>query len=107
MHIEKIAQLYNECEKDTTIQNFIAQANSRYILHNVKELQKNFPQYTEKLDEKCTSIAFNYLTYGYSFFIHDMKNFSSFSLEKAATILEHIYCFAGCENAFKIYYASD
>ncbi|MCB2353138.1 DEAD/DEAH box helicase [Clostridium estertheticum] len=105
MNTEKISDLFDEYEKDSTVQNFIAQANSRYILYNVKEPQENFPKYTEELNEKCTSIALNYLTYGYTFFIKDMMDRAIYSLEKAATILEHIFCFYGCENTYKTYYS--
>ncbi|OFI06664.1 ATP-dependent RNA helicase DeaD [Clostridium acetireducens DSM 10703] len=104
MNIDKVLYFFDKYEKDDTIQNFIAQANSRYILYNVNEIRENFPNYTKGLDEKCTNIAVNYLMYGYSFFIHNMKDEAAYSLEKAASVLEHIYCFNGCENSYRIYF---
>ena len=54
-------ELFKKYEEDTTIQNYIAQANSRFILYNANEPIENFPKYTRDLDEKCLHIAFSYL----------------------------------------------
>lgn len=105
MNIENILKKFDNYERDITIQNFISQVNSRYILHNVKENEENFPQYSEELDEKCTSIAFNYLTYGYTFSINNMKDKGEYSLEKSAEILEHVFCFSECKHIYKKYYS--
>lgn len=105
MYIKDLSQLFDDYEKNQIIQNFIAQADSRYILYCVKEKFENFPKYTLNLDERCTSIAINYLTCGYNFFFNDEKIKACNALEKAATILEHIYCFKDCKVPYKDYYS--
>lgn len=104
MYIEDLSELFDNYEKDEIIQNFIAQADSRYILYCVKEKFENFPKYTPNLNERCTSIAINYLACGYNFFFNDEKIKACSALEKAATILEHIYCFEDCKIPYKDYY---
>ena len=49
---------------DRTIQNFIAQAKSRYILYNVEEEEENFPSYVKNLSDRNNYTAFSYLTIG-------------------------------------------
>lgn len=105
MNIDRIIRLYNSLQEDSVVQNLISQANSRYILYCVNEPIENFPQYTDKLTEKCTNIAINYLTFGYEFFISGNKLEASKSLEKSATILEHINCYDSCENQYKKFYS--
>lgn len=68
MRLETSLKLLEMYETDRTIQNFIAQANSRYILYTAKEPIDNFPNYSINLDEKCLHISFSYLNLGWSFF---------------------------------------
>ncbi len=59
----------------------------------------------KKLDERCTHIAFSYLTCGWSFHNDSSyKNQAVVSMEKAAEILEYLYAFSGCEKKYTEYY---
>lgn len=103
MNLDRAEKKLREIEGNLTVQNFIAQANSRYILFCVEESSKYFPKYTDGLDERCISIAFSYLEIGISLYYNDHKYESVFPLEKAATILEYIYTYEGC-NLLNIEY---
>lgn len=75
-------------ERDSLIQNLIAQANSRYILLNTSENSDNFPPYTIS-DESLNLLGFYYLNLGCSL-AEDSKLESALSpLEKGASILEY------------------
>ncbi|MBI9060258.1 MAG: DEAD/DEAH box helicase [Labilibaculum sp.] len=103
MIFDNTLQLYNRLESDPKIQNFIAQANSRYILYNVNETESNYPKYTENLDERCLSIAVNYLSVGYSLYKDNIAE-SIKCLEKAAILLEHIFANSNNSIRYKEYY---
>lgn len=94
-------KLFNKYETDTTIQNYIAQANSRFILYNANEPFENFPKYTVALDEKCLHIAFSYLNFGWCFFEEEQKDKANYCIEKAAEILEHLYAYKECGKTYK------
>lgn len=104
MNLEIVTKFFEKYETDTTIQNFIAQANSRFILYNANEPIENFPKYTIELDEKCLHIAFSYLNFGWCFFNKKQKNKAIYCIEKAAEILEHLYAYKECEKIYKEFY---
>ncbi len=66
MTFDQIQEKLDKVEKDSTLQNLIAQANARYILYNTSESIDNFPNYTIK-DEKLNLLAFHYLSLGCRF----------------------------------------
>ncbi|MDD3062970.1 MAG: DEAD/DEAH box helicase [Massilibacteroides sp.] len=90
MNIEHIEESYRILESDSTLQNLIAQANARYILYNTRESQENFPRYTIK-DEQLNILAFKYLNIGCNYFENENYTKAAHSLEKGASILEHIH----------------
>ena len=90
MNIEHIEESYRILESDSTLQNLIAQANARYILYNTGESQQNFPRYTIK-DEQLNILAFKYLNIGCNYFENHNYANAIRSLEKGASILEHIH----------------
>lgn len=104
MELKTSLKLLKKYEEDETIQNFIAQANSRYILYNAQEPIENFPHYTLNLDEKCLHIAFSYLNLGWSFFFHNKKDKSVFCIEKAAGIIEHLFAYKDCQKTYSEFY---
>ena len=104
MNTEITMKLFKKYEEDITIQNYIAQANSRFILYNANEPIENFPKYTRDLDEKCLHISFSYLNLGWSFFIEEQKNRAIYSIEKAAEILEHLYAYSNCKKTYREFY---
>lgn len=104
MNLEISTKLFEKYEADTIIQNYIAQANSRYILYNSNEPTENFPQYTVALDEKCLHIAFSYLNFGWCFFYEEQKDKATYCIEKAAEILEHLYAYNECEKIYKEFF---
>ncbi len=97
-------ELFKKYEEDTTIQNYIAQANSRFILYNANEPIENFPKYTRDLDEKCLHIAFSYLNLGWRFFAEEHKDKAIYCIEKAAEILEHLYAYNNCDKIYREFY---
>nr|WP_303917962.1 DEAD/DEAH box helicase [Bacteroides intestinalis] len=90
MNIEHIEESYRTLESDSTLQNLIAQANARYILYNTRESQQNFPRYTIK-DEQLNILAFKYLNIGCNYFENNSYKEAAHSLEKGASMLEHIH----------------
>lgn len=90
MNIEHIEESYQALESDSTLQNLISQANARYILYNTGESQQNFPRYTIK-DEQLNIIAFKYLNIGCNYFENHNYTKAAHSLEKGASMLEHIH----------------
>lgn len=90
MNIEHIEKSYWALESDSVLQNLIAQANARYILYNTGESQQNFPQYTIK-DEQLNILAFKYLNIGCNYFENHDYTKAVHSLEKGASMLEHIH----------------
>lgn len=104
MNYETAYNYFSNYETDEIIQNYIAQANSRYILYNAGEPIKNFPKYTQGLDVKCTHIAFGYLDCGCCFFNANQLDEATICMEKAAGVLEHLYAYKSCIKIFKEYY---
>ena len=83
--------LYDKLEKDTVVQNFISQGNSKYILLNVDEPVENFPQYTNQIDKRLENIAFAYISIGCKLFDHNEYNKAVIALTKGAQIIEFIH----------------
>ncbi len=105
MNLDAATRLYEKYESDMTIQNYIAQANSRYILYNAGEPTENFPQYTRGLDERCLYLSFGYLDCGWCFFAHNHREKATVCMEKAAGVLEHLYAYKQCNKTYKEYYS--
>jgi len=90
MNLEQNTERFETVENDKVIQNFIAQANSRYILLNTSESAENFPPYTIR-DNNLNILAFYYLEIGATYAENQSLQQSRVPLEKGATILEHIH----------------
>lgn len=102
MDSNRALETFKKYETDETIQNFIQQANSRYILYKVNEPVENFPKYTQNLDERCISIAFTYLSVANS--LYEARNDVYIeALEKAGKILEYLFNYEKCNNIYKVY----
>lgn len=104
MGIEVTMKLFEMYEADTTIQNYIAQVNSRFILYNANEPIENFPKYTTALDERCLHISFSYLNFGWHFFDKEQNDKAVYCIEKAAGLLEHLFAYNRCEKTYKEFY---
>lgn len=93
MNIDKAQDLFNEIESDSFVQNLIAQSNAKNILLEVKEPESNFPNFTEGLDERITSIAFTYLSIGCSLREKEegSNEIASIAFEKASDIIHYIH----------------
>lgn len=90
MTFDQIQEKLDKVEKDSTLQNLIAQANARYILYNTSESIDNFPKYTIK-DDKLNLLAFHYLNLGCRFIENEHLKNGGFPLEKGASILENVH----------------
>jgi replicative superfamily II helicase len=90
MTFDQIQDKLDKVERDSTLQNLIAQANARYILYNTSESIDNFPNYTIK-DEKLNLLAFHYLSLGCRFIENEHLKDGVFPLEKGASILENVH----------------
>lgn len=90
MTFDQIQEKLDRIEKDSTLQNLIAQANARYILYNTSESVENFPKYTIK-DDKLNILAFHYLNLGCRFIENEHLKNGMLPLEKGASILENIH----------------
>ncbi|MBU2062664.1 MAG: DEAD/DEAH box helicase, partial [Bacteroidetes bacterium] len=90
MTIDEIQDKFDKVEKDSTLQNLIAQANARYILYNTSESIENFPKYTIK-DDKLNLLAFHYLNLGCRFIENEHIKNGMLPLEKGASILENVH----------------
>lgn len=90
MTIDEIQDKFDKVEKDSTLQNLIAQANARYILYNTSEIIENFPKYTIK-DDKLNLLAFHYLNLGCRFIENEHIKNGMLPLEKGASILENVH----------------
>ena len=90
MTFDQIQAKLERIERDSTLQNVIAQANARYILYNTSESIDNFPKYTIK-DDKLNLLAFHYLNLGCRFIENGHLKDGNFPLEKGASILENVH----------------
>lgn len=92
MNIDRALELFSEFERDSFVQNLIAQSNAKNILLEVNESEENFPNFTEGLDERITSIAFTYLSIGCAIREKgETSEVASTAFEKAGDILHYIH----------------
>ena len=103
MTFDQIQEKLDKVEKDSTLQNLIAQANARYILYNTSESIDNFPKYTIK-DDKLNLLAFYYLNLGCRFIENEHLKDGVFPLEKGASILENVHGSPEVNTKFGNYY---
>ena len=103
MRLEHIEESYTKLESDSTLQNFIAQANARYILYNTGEDEDNFPRYTIK-DDQLNILAFKYLNIGCNYFENRMFTKASRAIEKGASVLEHVNGSPNVQTKYKNLY---
>ncbi|WP_412468755.1 DEAD/DEAH box helicase [Pedobacter sp. KLB.chiD] len=90
MNNELIDSKLKRLDADTTIQNYFAQANARYILLNTEENRENFPSYTIN-DDQLNLLALQYLHLGCSYAENEALVNASIPLEKGASLLEVIH----------------
>lgn len=91
MNRNRALELFREFEKDGFVQNLIAQSNAKNILLEVNESRENFPNFTENLDERITSIAFTYLSIGCVLRESgEIGEIASSAFEKAGDIIHYI-----------------
>jgi len=89
MKIEEANEILEFLNSNSSVQNFIAQAKSRYILFNVDEPEGNFPRYVANLSEKNNHTAFSYLTVGCYLAEQDNLKRALHPLKMGASILEY------------------
>jgi superfamily II DNA or RNA helicase len=92
LNIDNALNLFDKFEGDKFVQSLIAQSNAKNILLEVKESEENFPNFTEGLNERITSIAFTYLSIGCA--LRDKggnSEVASAAFEKAGDILHYIH----------------
>ena len=104
MNTELAQNLLTRIQSDTDIQNYIAQANARYILFNVQEPISNFPNYASFLDQRLNQIAVKYLSIGCSFAENEKYVSSTLPLETAAKIIEYSHRPQQNRKLISIYY---
>jgi superfamily II DNA or RNA helicase len=91
VNIDKALDLFTGFERDSFVQNLIAQSNAKNILLEVKEPEENFPNFTEGLDERITSIAFTYLSIGCALREKgENSDVAAAAFEKAGDIIHYI-----------------
>jgi hypothetical protein len=90
MNIDQITDKLARLNRDTTVQNYFAQANARYILLNTGEDNANFPPYTIN-DNNLNLLALQYLNLGCSYAENQNFNLASAPLEKGASLLEVVH----------------
>jgi hypothetical protein len=89
MNIEQVNEILAFLEGNSSVQNYIAQAKSRYILYNVEEPEDNFPNYVSNLSERNNHTAFSYLTVGCYLAEQDNLREALHPLKMGASILEY------------------
>lgn len=90
MSIENIQGRLERLESDPQLQNFIAQANSRYILYNTAEQRDKFPPYNIS-DENLNVLALQYLSLGAELAENQQLSAAIAPLEKGAHLLETVH----------------
>jgi len=104
MNLEQNIVRLNRINGDSIIQNFIAQANARYILLNTSENRENFPPYTIE-DGNLNILALYYLEIGCSFAENkDLENARE-PMERGASILENVNGSEANKNELSNYYS--
>lgn len=77
-----------ESMRSNALRNFIAQAKAKQVLREVNELPKNFPRFTEGLNERVTFIAYQLLAAGCSLIEQGETVDGYRELQSAADIIE-------------------
>lgn len=103
MKDEDIREKLGVLNRDNLIQNFISQANARYILFNTSEARNNFPPYTI-IDYNLNLLALYYLNFGCSFAENNNFEEAINPLEKGASLLEFIHGADAGKHANSNYY---
>lgn len=103
MNNDYLIKALESLEKDSVLQNLIAQANARYILYNTSEKPANFPSYTIQ-DEKLNLLAFQYLNIGCNLLGQQQGTRGIKALEKGASLLEYIHGSPEIKSELKSYY---
>ncbi len=104
MNKEQNIERLKRVKDDTLLQNYIAQANSRYILFNTSENKANFPNYSIQ-DSNLSILAFYYLDIGCSFAENqDIEN-SIEPIEQGASLLEYVHGAEANRQALSNYYS--
>ena len=73
------------------IPNFIAQAKAKQLLKEVHELPDNFPDFTQRLDERVTFVAYRKLAVGCSLAEQELQAEGHTHLHSAGDLLESTY----------------
>ena len=89
MDVEEANEILAFLDSDSTVQNYIAQAKSRYILYNVEEPEENFPNYVSNLSQRNNHTAFSYLTVGCYLGEQDNLTEALHPLKMGASVLEY------------------
>jgi hypothetical protein len=100
---ERIQRILDRLNGDRTIQNFIAQANARYILLNTAEDRNAFPQYTID-DDRLNMLALQYLNLGCCWAENQRLTDAVAPLERGAAILEMVHGAAANQKPVSNYY---
>lgn len=102
---EQIAQSLDRLNNDGLIQNYIAQANARYILLNTAEQPDSFPQYSIG-DDRLNMLALQYLNLGCSWAENERLVDAMTPLERGANILEAVHGAQTNQNRTSNYYGT-
>ena len=73
------------------IPNFIAQAKAKQLLQEVHELPDNYPEFTLRLDERVTFVAYRKLAVGCSLTERELQTEGHTHLHSAGDMLESIH----------------
>lgn len=90
MNLENIQQHLQRLNGDRVIQNFMAQADARYILFNTGEDPQNFPPYTID-NERLNILALQYLNLGAGLAENQQLAAAAVPLERGAQLLENVH----------------
>lgn len=104
MNIEQNIARLKKVNEASFIQNYIAQADARYILFNTLESRENFPAYTIE-DGKLNILAFYYLEIGCSFAENKDLDKAREPMERGASILEYVHGSEANKNKLSNYYS--
>lgn len=89
MNVEEANEILAFLNNDSAVQNYIAQAKSRYILYNVEEPEESFPNYVSNLSGRNNHTAFSYFTVGCYLAEQDNLKKALQPLKTGASILEY------------------
>lgn len=86
-----IDRILTKLDNNTSLRNFIAQGNTKYLLENVKEPTKNWPVFTHDLDKRLKSSALSYIELGCKIAENGINDRVIKSFERGASILEYLH----------------